>query len=101
MRLSIIASFRLAISILTDEIIDSYDLNLSGMTLIALGTSLTNTTPLEASIKDFLLAFELILQLGNLKLLLLHQFLEAMFKFLFHYGLFFDCFGLPFFFLLF
>lgn len=88
MGLSIIASFRLAI--LADKIIDSYYLDLSGVALIALGTSLANTTPLEASIENFLLAFELILQLGNLKLFLLHQLLEAVFEFLFYQGFFFD-----------
>ena len=61
---------------------------------------LTNPAALEAAVEEFLLTLELVLQLCDLGLLGLHQFLEAAFKLLFELGFFFLRSGFPVFLLL-
>ena len=60
------------------------------MPLAGVGAAvLADAAPLEAPIEELLLSLELVLQLGDLQLLRLHQLLEAAFKLLFELGLFF------------
>ena len=80
--MGIITSLSFTIGVLTtNEIIHSNDLDLCGMTLIA-------SRPLYAIIEEVLLTFELLLKLRNFLILLIHQFLKAIFEFLFESRLF-------------
>lgn len=58
------------------------------MARVGAGTALADTAPLETSIEELLLPFERVLDLAQLKLLLLHQLLETVLEFLFELGLF-------------
>ena len=100
-RLSIVSTLALAAWISTNEVIDANDLDLGSVARVGAGTALADTAPLETSIEELLLPFERVLDLAQLKLLLLHQLLETVLEFLFELGLFLQWLGFPVFLFLF
>ena len=65
--LGVVAALGLATGVLpANEVVDADDLDLRGVALISARSVLANATPLEATVEEFLLAFELLLQLRHL-----------------------------------
>ena len=87
----------------TNKVVDSHHFDLSRVSLIGAGATiiLADARPLEATIEQLLLAFELLVQFVDFSLLLLDQFLETVLQLPFLVVLFLRQFGVPLFLLLF
>lgn len=100
MRLGIITlDFAVRISS-TYEVVDAHDLDLSGVSLTRARTILSDAAAFNAPVVQLLLSLELLLKLGNIRLLSVERLLEAGFEFLFELRPLFLSSGLPFPFLL-